>query len=234
MVTHLELDLVSLIEQPEWKQMLFDIVKKEKMDPWNIDIAFLAAKFLERINEMKKLDFRIPANAVLASSILLRFKSDSWKITEEKEEYPLVFIPDYLIEEPTIPELEPVTRITKRQVTLEELIKAVEDAMEKEKKKKTIKRIEKEPLPKTIINLVASKEDDFEKLVNEVLEKVKEKADSQKMVLFSQLLEKKDVDEVIKHLIPLLHLAHKEKIHMWQEKIFGEIFIRLIGEDNAG
>jgi len=130
--------LVNIIDKPTWKTILMDIVKSENMDPWNIDVGLLAKKYVEKINSMKKLNFRIPANAVLAAAIIVRFKSDVWDLTpqslfeeelEEQTEW------EYVIDGKRVPELTPSRRITKRKVTIEELIKAVEDVMEKERKR---------------------------------------------------------------------------------------------------
>ena len=68
-------NLISLIDVPEWKSILLDLVSSEKMDPWNIDIVELSEKYLQKINSMELMDLRVPANAILASSILLRAKS---------------------------------------------------------------------------------------------------------------------------------------------------------------
>ena len=86
------LDLAELAQQPEWKVMLYDVIQKEKMDPWNVDITLLTEKFMENLRQMKQFNFRVPANAILASSILLRFKSDSWAIHALLDDN-LIYIP---------------------------------------------------------------------------------------------------------------------------------------------
>ncbi len=69
-------DLVSLVEVPEWKAILLDLVRSEKMDPWNIDIVDLSRKYLERIRGMNEDNLYVPANALLACAILLNMKAD--------------------------------------------------------------------------------------------------------------------------------------------------------------
>jgi len=239
LVTHLEeqlreqkIDLVKLASQPEWKEILFNIVKKEGMNPWDIDISLLTSRFVDYINSLKRMDFRIPANAVLASSILLRYQSDNWKLSEEKEEYPLMFIPDWIIQEPVPLELEPITRVTKRKVTLEELINAIDDVMKKEKK--AVKKQQKKPVvPESILDLVKVDNDNFEKIEEEVFQRVVKTFDKSKMTLFSNVLKEKTPEEVISVLIPILHLAQKGKLIVWQEEVFGEIFIQLNSDENA-
>ena len=79
-------DLVDLIEQPAWKSILVELVRTERMDPWSIDIAGLAEKYLKKINALTGTDLRIPANAILASAILLKFKSNVLRISEIEDE----------------------------------------------------------------------------------------------------------------------------------------------------
>ena len=79
-------NLVTLIDVPEWKTILLDLVSSEKMDPWNIDIVDLSEKYLKKINSMEQTDLRVPANAILASAILLRAKSKLLKIPSLEEE----------------------------------------------------------------------------------------------------------------------------------------------------
>src|SRR3989338_1400050 len=79
-------NLVDLIDQPAWKTILIELVKSEKMDPWNIDIIELSGKYLQKISELGGTDLRIPANAILASAILLKFKSRILSIKPLDEE----------------------------------------------------------------------------------------------------------------------------------------------------
>jgi len=219
-----KIDLMKLAANPDWKEMLTDIVHKEKMDPWDIDISMLTSIFLENIRKLRDIDFRIPANAILASSILLRYKADSWVFVQPEPDIAQgIWIPDGLIAEPVFPELTPIVRITKRRVSLDELIVAVEDAIKKEKKKATKKSV-MATVPQSLIDIVENQED-FGKLLNNVHEKVKNNMDKDRLAVFSSLLSEKTVDEMIKHFVPLLHLANHKRIYMWQEQMFGEIFI---------
>src|SRR3989344_7059040 len=83
-------DLVDLIDQPAWKTILIELVKRERMDPWSIDIAALAGKYLQKINNLGGTDLRLPANAILASAILLKFKANVLRISEIEDEEDLL------------------------------------------------------------------------------------------------------------------------------------------------
>lgn len=232
-----QLNLVELAGKTEWKQMLVDIVQNEKLDPWNIDITVITSEYLSQIKKLKKLNLRMSANVVLAASILLRFKSDSWilKRNGEQEEQMPMFIPDSLYQEPEFPQLEPALRATTRKVTLDELIYAIEDIITKEKKKAEKRNYISSirDLPQSLINIMASNPEDFEIILKEVYEKIKTSTDKDNLTLFSNLLTDKTRDDVIKNLIPVLHLATKQKITVWQEEFFGEIFINLLNDGHG-
>ncbi len=224
----MELDLIGIAEKPEWKEILVDVVKKQNLDPWDIDLSLVSQKYLDRVKELKQLNLRISANVVLAASILLRYKSDSWILAGQEPEQLPVAIPDEIYSEPIMPQLESVLRTTTRKVTLEELIAAVEDIMTKEKKKaERQSRVLERIVPDSLLEM-AVKGDDFEKKLKDSLEEVKKNIDHENLVLFSDLIEERTAYNVINHLIPLLHLANDGKIGMWQEKAFGEIFIHLL------
>lgn len=221
---------MELAQQPEWKQILVDVVKKEDIDPWDVNISVLTDKFMNKLNEMKKFDFRIPANAILASSILLRLKSDSWTVTPVIQDiFEPMYIPIELIHPPVFPNLQPVFRETQRKVTLDELINAIEDVMHKEKVKTNNPRGKiRTEIPQALIDLVEADEQDFEKRLDLVYEKIKAKKDKENLLTMSSLIDKKDANEFVNHFVPVLHLANKRILNVWQEEVFGEIFIHLI------
>lgn len=227
------LNLIELTQQPEWKQILTNIVQKEKMDPWNIDICLLTDKFTEEISEIKKIDFRIPANAILASSILLRFKSDAWILSKNLDLAEVIYIPDSVISEPIFPTLEPMLRMTKRNVTFDELINAIEDIMIKEKQSGQKRKIVVNAIPQHIVDLMRQDGEGFEKKVDEVMQKILNTVDKDKLTVFSNLITKKEKDEVIQHFVPVLHLANNDKIDIWQDEHFGEIFIQVNHHTNG-
>jgi segregation and condensation protein A len=223
----MELDLIGIAEKPEWKEILVDVVKNQNLDPWDIDLSLISQKYLEQVKELKKLNLKVSANVVLASSILLRYKSDSWVLTQQEIIVPIM-IPDDIYSEPIVPQLESVLRTTTRKVSLEELIAAMEDIMSKEKKKaERQNRLLERIVPDSLLEMAANSED-FEKKLKDSLEEIKKNIDEENLVLFSDLLENRTSADIINRLIPVLHLANDGKIAVWQEKAFGEIFIHLL------
>jgi len=223
-----QINLEHLVAQPTWREMLLDLVASEKLDPWNIDIVDVAERYLHRIKNLQMMDLHVPANLILAASILLRFKSEALKFEEEEQ----IVEQEVFIEEQKIPVEIPMlslkTRITpKRRVTLDELVNALEEVFEEQKAREE-KPVMKENL---IINLPKY---DISERMNLIFDKVKRLADEKGLVTFSSLLKEKTRQEIIFTLLPILHLAQDEKITVFQEKFFGEIFIQLMERENAG
>ena len=124
-------DLVDLIEQPAWKTILIELVKTEKMDLWNIDISELADKYLQKINELEGSDLRLPANAILASAILLKFKSRILKIGSIEDEEDLIAKQKMSDEEMQmidglLPELKTTAKAKEGRVSLDDLVDSIE------------------------------------------------------------------------------------------------------------
>ncbi len=223
-----ENDLEKLVVQPTWRDMLMDLVAEEKLDPWNIDITEVTEKYMDKIRDLQSMDLRVPANIILAAAILLRFKSDTLRLEEEFQEADQE---TYISEDhaPTeVPMLSLRTRIPpKRRVSLGELIGALSEVIEAQKK-----RAEKLFAPKPIMSIEIPKED-IEKRMNDLLERLGAMADAEGVLLFSDLLEKKTAQEMIFVLLPLLHLAQDRRIDIEQEKMFGEIFITILGDKHG-
>jgi segregation and condensation protein A len=221
-------DFVDLIDQPAWKTILISVVKREKMDPWNIDIKILAQKYLEKIRSLQSTDLRLPANAILASTILLKFKARALKLPSMDEEGNFR---DLMTEEKLLggimPELINPTLVREGKVTLDELVESIENILDKTKTKLQRMRDTKErpvfSLPIATLNI--------EGKMKELLELVNEHADHLGLARFSQLVENRSANEIVDSFIALLFLINKRKLNAWQEDLFGEIMISLVTEE---
>ncbi len=221
---HENVDFVKLVDQPEWKTILLDLVKKEKMNVWNIDVSLLATKYLEKIQQMQSINLKVPANAFLCCAILVRSKAKTLKFSSiEEEKEPEISEQEKLELEGMLPELASTTRIREGKVSLDELVENIESIIEKTKTKAQRER-ERNEKPDFDVQLI---EEDIDEKMKTVFEKIQKRKDSQGMVLFSQLLDEHTVLEIVYTFLPLLFLANENKIIMWQEKFFGEIFISL-------
>jgi segregation and condensation protein A len=220
-----EIDLVELIHEPEWKTILLDIVESEKMDVWSIDLCELADKYLARINSMTELDLRVPANAILASAILLKAKAKLLRISSLEDEEEKQKEMDKLIEE-FIPELRNPRKIREGRISLDELVNAIEKMVQKSKQKR-MKLLERE---EPVFKIPFSKED-LDKRMEEVFSLIQQNLDSEGIALFSNLLKERTPKEMVSVFIPLLFLANKGKVNVWQDEFFGEIYITVNKEN---
>jgi segregation and condensation protein A len=218
-------DIESIVTKPTWKQILVDLISSRKVDPWNVDIIEIADAYIKKIKEMRSVDLLIPANVILAASILLRYKSDYLKIQEEnlQDIYAAEESLPSLVED--IPELNLVSRIPpKRQITMGELLEEMEKIIKYEGGFKVIK-------PRGgiegVIN-ISINEEDIEKRMGEVYERIKNNSDSEGLALFSKIIGKRDSHEIIYTLLSVLHLTQKQYIDIKQDDIFGEIFILVL------
>ena len=60
-------------------EMLVDMAKAGKIDPWNIDIVDIADKYLMKTFEAKSQNLRFTGRTLLFASVLLKLKSNVLK-----------------------------------------------------------------------------------------------------------------------------------------------------------
>jgi segregation and condensation protein A len=225
-------DLVGLIEQPAWKTILISLVKSEKMDPWNIDIKELALKYLDKIRSLQSTDLRLPANAILASAILLKFKARALRLPSLEEadevEWKALLTEEQLLGG-VMPELLPPGLSREGKVTLDQLVESIESILEKTKSK--VQR-ERDGRDRPVFNLPFASMN-LESKMKEVLDLANQCADETGLSRFSRMMEGRDVHDVIECFLSLLFLVNDRKLNAWQETLFGEIFVGSVSVDSS-
>ena len=215
-------DLENFVKEATWKDILMELVKKNELNPWDIDIIDLVGKYVGAVRGMQVLDLRVPANIILAAAILLRLKSDMLEL-EERIEEPEDAAADFT--RPYIPTDGLSLRLRlppKRRVSLNELIGALEEAMKLKEFREAKVAEENRKIP-MIFN-----RSDVEADVEEIFEILKLNVDKSKMLTFSSLCDVANKqDNLLDLFIPLLFLASKSRVLLIQEKFFGEILIAL-------
>ena len=233
-----------LLEQEDvsWKSILQELVKKEEMNPWDVDISMLSQKYIQIIKEMQEHDFRISGKILLAAAFLLKMKSaylvdhdiahldrligqndgsDESEIFEElengekrvREQFSLV---------PRNP--QPRTR----KVSLQELVDALQRAMQSRKRILAQQRPVKFVMPTRKMDILGVIRDLYHKISYYT---VKENTDT---LTFSKLLPPRaGRQEKVYTFIPLLHLETQHKLAMAQEKPFEEISVTLLKKKNS-
>jgi|SRR3989344_1358399 len=230
-----------LIKESEitWQSIIYDLIKKDELDPWNINISLLAKMYLDRLKELKKHNFFISGKVLLASALLLRLKShkfltehisnfDSFLYpTQEQElseildsvdnniEYKDIKIPQLLIKTP---------QERRRKVTLQELMRALEKALDIDYKREIRKRdygvIRHAELPKNVVNIA--------ELIKGVYNKIISMFKRKEEVTFSKLIPSTKREDKIYTFLPLIFLETSGKIELEQEIPFGEIKIKSV------
>lgn len=218
----------EMVSKPTWKEILLELIDSNRIDPWNIDIVEIANAFLEKVKEMERMDFIIQANVILAAAILLRHKSNYLGTLRQSE------IPEYMPEEEIpldsaiedVPQLSLSSRIPpKRQITLDELVEEMERIIKYDQMETIVKKPRGSIIETVDLEL---EEEDIEKKMKEVLEKIKQNTDQEGWSLFSKIIDKKDNVELVYTLLSVLHLTQSNVIDIKQDELFGEIFIQLL------
>ncbi|MCC7570070.1 segregation/condensation protein A [Candidatus Micrarchaeota archaeon] len=231
----MDFNIRKMVEYPSWKEMLLDLVTKQELNPWDIDINALSESFVEEIKKMQRIDFHMPANLILAASILLRFKS-----------YRLEFEPDIIAEDEVYIEDDGPVEVTmlelhkrlprKRPVTLNELLVAMDQVFKKEEERAVIlaerraREASKKPYKKMVVQVSKY---DIEKEQERTLELIKQNVDDKKLITFSHLKELRKDDSAVYTLLPLLYIYQKGMIDIKQKTMFNEIIIQHTGDLNG-
>ena len=226
-----------LVQKDEvtWQTIIYDLVKTEQLDPWNINITLLTQRYLDTVKKMKEHNFFISGKMLLASAILLKMKSTKL-VNEHLAEFDNMLFPpeEELFEEeeyelknkpkqdyPSLLIKTPQQR--KRQVSLNDLMQALEKALNVEERKK-IRHIDR------VITeaIVPEKKIDITSLIRDIYDRVLNWFAHRKSLTFTELVDSDNKEEKILTFIPLLHLDAQQKVDLHQEKAFGEIDIKLL------
>lgn len=233
--------IFSKADEITWQSIIYELVKSEQMDPWDIDVSILAQKYMGMIKNLKEHDFRISGKVLLAAAILLKIKSTKL-VGEDLSELDRLLIgveedmQEFGFDETgetakldEIPALMPRTpQPRKRKVSIFDLVRALERALEV-KKRRLLHSIP--PL-----NLEApKKKKDITEIIREVYGRIKSFFISalKDKLTFSKLLPSDSKEDKVHTFIPLLHLAQQNKIELTQETHFGEISILLKKKEEA-
>jgi len=224
----------ALIDDRElsWRDILYEVISG--MDPWDINLSKLATRYSGRVREMKDMNFRIPANVVLVSSVLLRMKADILNPHDPEPYAELSESFSYLFGEeiPSFPSLDDCAvefdlelrpkRVPRRRITAVELIDAIQKAMQEKSTKKS--RLLTKAGEAAETTLLITPEIDITALIENTYGRVVTLLGDKEVVLFSELAKTKT--EVISTLMSLLHLWNNNRLHLRQAHIYDEIYIR--------
>ena len=217
-----------------WQAILFELINTEQLDPWDVDIALLAQKYLERVRQYEEENFFVSSKVLLACSLLLRIKSEILlykylksideilfgQEKEQKEEEKFEFNDE-------IPMLYPRTPLPRyKKVGLSDLMAALTKAIETENRRIRREIIFRKAMKDSEIVLPRRKfnlGDEIKRIffrINELFSRKK------RPVAFTELAGN-NKEERIAHFLPVLHLDTQNKIDLQQHDHFDEIWISL-------
>lgn len=226
-------DLLMKEDDITWQSMLYELVKTEEMDPWDVDVSKLAVRYIEMIKKMQQMDLKISGKVLLAAAILLKIKSnkligedlldfDRLLNPEEEEEYEELQVKEKPVVDARLIPKTPQPR--KRKVSIYELVDALRKALEVRKRRSVLSEIKIE---------VPQKKTDISEVIKMLYEKIVSIFKSKPSLTFDELVPSNKKEDKIYTFVPLLHLANQRKIDLHQKENFGDIYIKLTGENKV-
>lgn len=221
-----------------WQEIIYDLIRTEQLDPWDLDIGLLAEKYLEKIRVLEEENFFISSKVLLACSLLLRLKAEllANKFIQElddilygRKEGKKYELERIQLDEDEIPILVPKTPMPRfKRVTLQELMSALNKAVETEnrriKKEIKVRQAEKSAL----VVMPRADKIPLKDRISAVFIKIKSYIHNdipKQRMPFSDLAPSRE--EKLSAFLPVLHLANQERVYLDQEKHFNEIFMML-------
>jgi len=212
-----------------WKEIIYDLINTEQLDPWDIDITVLSDQYLQKIQEIEETDFFVSSKVLLAAALLLRIKSEILLNQYIKSIDEILFgnakpVNSYELErielDEDIPGLVPKSPLPRfKRVTLNELMESLNKAIltenrriRKEIVKKNAIRESSIALPKKTISI----KDKIREVYENLLEYFKED-ELKHRVSFNEFIGK-DKEERIISFYPLLQLDSQKKVWLEQEE----------------
>lgn len=232
-----------------WQSMIYEAVRSEQMDPWDIDMKDLASKFLEMLSKLKEMDFKVSGKMVLAAAILLRIKSHKL-VTDDLNQLDRLIAMSGETEEDFYNELlgggadEHTTVVNvgdhqiklvprtpqprKRKVSVYDLVEALEKALEVKNRRRVLDRDIAEEIK------VPENYDDINVIIQRVYAQLKDyftkRTDAQK-IKFSELVGSDNREERIFTFYPLLHLSTQRHVDLVQEVPFEDFDIYMLNAE---
>ncbi|MCF2142706.1 MAG: hypothetical protein K9W42_03305 [Candidatus Heimdallarchaeota archaeon] len=223
----------AIDDYPFWLRapfrLLTDITQFRKVDPWDLEVADLITKFVEKMKENKDINFPVLGRAILSAAILYRSKvTDLIKIIEATDED----IDDLEMLGFDIPEISPSYHISQRPVTFNELIYAFEGLLKQESRYKqrlalTKRKALLQPLalPPKPVKVIEEESTKIAKLKKEIYRRLVKLYDENKRpITFEELiLPNTPRISVIRSFLCILFLGFELKAKLFQQEDLGTI-----------
>jgi len=230
------LNIIFAKDEVTWQSLLYQLIRSENMNPWDIDVSALTKKYIEMLKKLKEMDFHVSGKVVLAAAILLKIKSiklvsddmseldNLLKPQEEQQQFFDDLEQGQTLEDWTQrPDLIPRTpQPRQRKVSIYDLVSALQKALEV-RHRRMIRHMPTGRLE------VPEKKIDITKIMEEVYDKIINYLKKEQQLTYRKLVEGQDKKNKILTFISLLTMAHYEtrKVDLVQQELFGDIEIKL-------
>lgn len=242
---------IDTLEKFDGIEILVDMAKSKKIDPWDIDIIQITDMFLEKILEIKHNNLKLTGRTLFFAAVLLRIKSnylegiDPFKTEEEDfpEEYDDTFDETFesndlegKVKKLNVLSLENAlsrrTSIRKnrlRKVTLEDLIKQLRELEEKENRQTIKYHQEKAKNRKSYAHITPddildmAHDEYIEDEINNLHDLLYKMFESEEKIELKKLLNS-GMDKISTY-IALLFLASRNQIDLVQDEFYSDLFI---------
>ncbi|MBN2881288.1 segregation/condensation protein A [Candidatus Woesearchaeota archaeon] len=237
-------DIIFSQDDLTWKSLIFELIRKENMDPWDIDVKLIAEHFLGLLKHYQKTDLKISGKVILASALLLKMKSDKFlkedfsKIdllfheSEESDDDDYDFEDDFNFSRAELSDedskqlrLVPRTpQPRKRKVSIFDLVNALEQALDvKDRRANRLSRFDAPEVTRPKKNFDITEEiSSIHSRVSEMFGRLGRR------VSFDELVPGSTKEDKVYTFIPLLHLVNQRKVDVFQEFHFGNIEVEPI------
>ncbi len=223
-----ELELLEpqAFTKADWESLFRGLTSD--LDPWAFDLVELIGRFRAYVAE-RDLEFAVPGRMVLASSVLLRMKSD-WvrdggappSVEEAVEEVAA----ELAAQESRVyiaPELRlPLRRAPRGRVTVGDLGRALRAALASERRRTSATAgFSPEELGFDL------EEETFTDRARRLLALLLSLVNGRRVIPFRAVAEDPDPRERVARFMELLHLDGEGKVRLFQEEFLGEILVEV-------
>ncbi|UCH37482.1 MAG: hypothetical protein JSV76_07365 [Candidatus Bathyarchaeota archaeon] len=217
------------MEKPFWLRpplaVLFDLVKLQRIKPWSVNLSYLLSALTREITKKGQIDFNASGVALLSSATIYRMKSE---LILELQEPPQ--IPEETQSEFVPPSIPLPFRYEFTTTTVDNLVQALEDALQKESflepPPRLIPIVPAPPVIQEIDEFLIDIDNKIDGLYQQLAQ------NKNKITALSELTNGAKKLEIIRVFLLLLFLACRGKILLWQDEDCGEIFVSLKGTVN--
>ena len=222
------------IDKPYWitppLTILFDLVRLQRIQPWNVDVAQLLTILIQEMRKRGHIDFTASGIALLSSATLLKIKSEHILELEEPPKPPAPIQNEFVP-----PPLQLPFRYEYTSTTIQSLITALEELLEAQSHKLDVIDPPSPQLPESfqlpeLDDFIVDIENRLEAYYSHLLVLFTQESSLQ----FSALIENHDRIDIIHQFILLLFLASRGRLYLAQNEEEDDILLSLPPEDAYG